>query len=187
MILSRKFLKRSAVVVARNLIGKFLVRKWRGMEIALMITEAEAYEGPRDKASHAFRGLTARNKSMFGPAGYWYVYFTYGMHWMLNIVTGRRGYPSAVLIRGAGKFNGPAKLTKTLRIDKKFNNLSANRRNSLWIEDRGARFYSCGRVRIPRNRKARVALFGCIKKGPRVGVSYAGPVWSKKTYRFYLE
>src|SRR3989344_2961184 len=112
-----------AQTVAHSLLGKYLVRRVNGKTKAYKITETEAYVGPHDKASHAHRGKTKRNEVMFGPPGHWYVYFTYGMHYMLNIVTGKRarekqviafsskrsrkgpltgpaGYPSAVLIRG---------------------------------------------------------------------------------------
>lgn len=163
------FLNRPAPIVARDLLGKFLVRRHGGREVAAMITETEAYEGPNDKASHASRGKTARNAVMFGPPGVWYVYFTYGMHWMLNVVTGAEGYPAAVLIRGVEGVNGPARLTKLFSIDKKFNGVFAVPKNNLWIEDRG--------VRIPKNR---------IRSSPRIGVAYAGPYWSRKKYRFYL-
>lgn len=178
---SAEFFNRPAPVVAYELLGKFLVRRIGRREIAVMITETEAYEGPNDKASHASRGMTTRNKVMFGPPGFWYVYFTYGMHWMLNVVTGKKGYPAAVLIRGVEGVNGPARLTKFFKIDKRFNGMSATTEaltrgqpatradDILWIEDRG--------VRIPKNR---------IHSGPRIGVAYAGPYWSNRKYRFYL-
>jgi len=166
-ILSQKFFEQPALKIAKVLLGKYLVRRIGRKTIKVMITEVEAYDGFKDKASHAARGLTERNKIMFGPAGYWYVYFTYGMHWMLNIVTGREGYPAAVLIRGvrlilprtssggslrgdaqvlaslrdtrkgtSEKYiNGPARLTKFLKIDKRFNNKAASCRTGLWIED----------------------------------------------------
>lgn len=170
MILKEKFFDRPTLAVAKDLLGKYLVRRYRGKIISAMITEVEAYDGLKDKASHASRGMTPRNKIMFGPAGYWYVYFTYGMHWILNIVTGKEGYPAAVLIRGIEGINGPARVTKFLRIDKKLNGKKADKRNGLWIEDRG--------IRIKPSR---------IKKSPRIGVDYAGPVWAKKAYRFYIE
>jgi len=150
-----------------------------------MITETEAYDGFEDKASHANRGKTERNKIMFGPSGYWYVYLTYGMHWMLNIVTGERDYPAAVLIRSVEadehghknrrsvftRINGPGRVTKFLRVDKKFNGKRANRVTGLWIEERSG-------VKSLRLK---------VKSSPRVGVDFAGPVWSNKHYRFYLD
>lgn len=167
-VLTKKFFERSTLIVAKELIGKFLVRKIGTKEYVFMITETEAYDGFEDKASHAHRGKTKRNAPMFGLAGYWYVYFTYGMHWMLNIVTGKEGYPAAVLIRGVEGVNGPARLTKKLKIDKKVNGKKANKKNKLWIEDRG--------VKISAKK---------IKKNSRIGVSYAGE-WAEKPYRFYM-
>lgn len=185
-VLKGNFFGRETKVVAKELLGKFLVRKTGEREIAVMINEVEVYDGLRDKASHALRGRTERNSVMFGPPGFWYVYFTYGMHWMLNVVTREKNYPAAILIRGgfeAGwrKFQekrggegwmairGPAKLTKFLGIDKDLNNLPANKKTGLWIEDRGIKV---------KNLK--------IKKGPRIGVGYAGPVWSKRKWRFWM-
>lgn len=159
-----------------------MVRRYKGKTATYIITEVEAYDGFKDKASHAHRGQTERNKIMFGQAGHWYVYFTYGIHWLLNIVTGPKDYPGAVLIRSIKTatspeprrrttdiiINGPARLTKFLKIDRKFNGKIANRKTGLWIEDRG--------------------LSGLkIKKSPRIGVDYAGPVWSKKQYRFFIK
>lgn len=186
-VLAPKFFEQSAVKVARNLLGKFLVRRWKGKEVALMITDVEAYHGFADKASHAARGITKRNKIMFGKAGYWYVYFIYGTHWMLNIVTGKKGVPSAVLIRRVKNFNGPGKLTKALHINKSLNGKTADKKSGLWLEDKGLkRINSYGRICIA-EAKGEGTPFACIKKGPRIGVDYAGPVWSKKRWRFYLE
>ncbi|MEK7165150.1 MAG: DNA-3-methyladenine glycosylase [Patescibacteria group bacterium] len=168
-ILKPQFFNRPTQAVAQYLLGKFIVRKYKGKETALMITEVEAYDGPNDKASHAHRGETERNKIMFGAAGYWYVYFTYGVHWMLNISTGPKGYPAAVLIRGTDKISGPARLTKFLRIDKKLNNKKSVRASGLWIEDRGV-----------------VVKTSQIKKTPRIGIESSGPIWSKKPYRYIL-
>lgn len=174
-ILTEKFYKRHAPAVARGLLGKFLVCKKDGKETALMITEVEAYDGFDDKASHAFRGRIKRNNVMFGPAGFWYVYLVYGMYQMLNIVTGPRDYPAAILIRGAGEYNGPGKLTKALGIDKNFNEKPASRKTGLWIEDRVNARINAGLKNFK------------IKKTPRIGVNYAGPVWSKKDWRFLLQ
>lgn len=167
-VLSKHFFHRSVLSTAQELLGKFLVRRFRGREIALAIAEVEAYDGPRDLASHASHGRTERNKVMFGSAGFWYVYFTYGMHWMLNIVTGPKDYPAAILLRGAGDIVGPGRLTKFLRIDRRLNGKRANRASGLWIEDRG--------VKIDKRN---------IRRTPRVGVAYAG-AWAKKKYRFSL-
>jgi len=173
--LGRKFFDRRAHAVARELLGKYLVRRLpedgqeAGRAAAAMITDTEAYDGFEDKASHASRGLTARNAPMFGEAGHWYVYFTYGMHWMLNAVTGREGYPAAVLIRGVGPWNGPARLTKALGIAGNENEAPISPRTGLWIEDRG--------VRIPSS---------MIRRSPRIGVDYAG-AWAKKPLRFHIE
>ena len=169
-ILTKNFFNRPAPVVAQDLLGKYLVRKHGRTEAALMITETEAYEGWRDKASHASRGKTARNEPMFGGAGVFYVYLCYGMHWMLNVVTGEEGYPAAVLIRGVREEAGPGRLTKRLAIDRKFNKKPASPKTGLWFEDRG--------VEISRRD---------IQKTPRIGVAYAGEKWAAKKWRFVLK
>lgn len=167
-ILLPDFFDRSTLIVAQDLLGKFLTRRIGRQTIALMITEVEAYDGPQDKASHAHKGPTPRAKIMFGPAGYWYVYFTYGIHWLLNIVTGPENYPAAVLIRGAREIQGPARITKFLNIDKSLNGQPAVRKSGLWLEDRG--------VKIKPDQ---------IKKSPRVGIPSAAD-WRDKPYRFYV-
>ncbi len=182
-VLSKKFFDRPTLAVARDLLGKFIVHRISsgGTEkiLSLMITEVEAYDGPRDRASHASRGLTPRTKIMFGDAGYFYVYFTYGMHWLVNVVTGPRNYPAAVLLR-AGEYRtkhgvpvkviGPARLTKYLKITGAQNGKLSLRKTGLWIEDRG--------VKIPRLK---------IVSGKRIGVDYAGPIWAGKLYNFKIK
>ena len=182
-ILGRLFFEKSAIHVAPKLLGKFLIKKEGRKTRAFMITEVEAYDGPNDKASHAHKGRTARTEAMFGQAGHFYVYLCYGMYWMLNVVTGPKDYPAAVLIRGVSsnlrksdfrrldfrRLDGPGKITKALSIDKRFNTLQASPKSGLWFEDRGEEVKSYQ-----------------IKKLPRVGVGYAGPFWSKKKYRFVL-
>lgn len=168
-ILGKKFFSGDTLKVAENLLGKYLARKIANKEIALRINEVEAYDGFDDKASHAHKGKTERNKVMFGEAGNWYVYLVYGVHNMLNIVIGKENYPAAILIRGAGDINGPGKLTKFLKIDKKLNNKNASAETGLWLEDRGERV----------DKKK-------IKRVSRIGVDYAGPIWAKKDYRFIL-
>ena len=169
-ILGESFFNHTTLVIAEALLGKFFVRKIGKKEIALMITETEAYDGSRDKASHAHRGETMRNTAMFGEAGRFYVYIVYGMYDMLNIVTGKKGYPAAILIRGAGEYDGPGKLTKALYINRQLNNKEVKQKSGVWIEDRGV---------IIQKRD--------IQKTPRIGVAYAGEEWAKKPYRFLLK
>ncbi len=198
VILSKKFFNRSAEKVARDLLGKILCIKRGNNILRGMIIETEAYVGPQDKASHAYKGKTKRNAPMFGPSGVWYVYFVYGFHWMLNIVTGAQNFPAAVLIRGVkvikplrfkkisskksffinkikmmdGQIlNGPAKVTKFFGIDKRFNGKEAIPKNFLWLEEN----------RQLKNKKFR------IERLPRVGVDYAGRIWSKKPLRFKIK
>lgn len=176
-VLNKSFFDRPAVKVAKELLGKFLIKKVGKKEINTMITEVEAYDGFKDRASHAYKGRTERNEVMFGEAGYWYVYLVYGMHDMFNIVTGKKNYPSAVLLRAVlyeeKKIDGPGKLTKTLKIGRNFNKKKADKKTGLWIEDRGIKIKS-------NSAKWR------IKKTPRIGVDYAGEC-AKKLYRFVLE
>lgn len=167
-VLGPAFFRRDALTVARALLGKVLVRRIRGKEVARVITDVEAYLGFEDRASHASRGKTKRNAPMFEAGGRWYVYFTYGMHWILNAVTGPAGHPSGVMFRAVEGTYGPARLTKTLRIGKALNTKPIAKASGLWIEDRG--------VRIPTKR---------VRKGPRIGVDYAG-AWAKKPYRFFI-
>lgn len=185
-ILGKRFFNRPTLLVARELLGKFLVRRIYGREVALMITETEGYDGMKDKACHAWRGQTPRNTPMFGHPGHAYVYFTYGMHFMLNLVTREKGYPAAVLIRGgvlarAGEGNysgilknsridGPGRLTKVLTIDKRLNAEPLSKASGLWVEDRGITFSDKKIVRTP-----------------RIGVDGAGPYWAGRRYRFVIK
>jgi DNA-3-methyladenine glycosylase len=154
-ILTREFYNRPAMQVARELLGCRLVRCQAGQRLAGLIMETEAYQGQDDLGCHASVGKTPRNAVMFGPPGHAYVYFTYGMHWMLNVVTVGVSMPAAVLIRAiqptegqalmaenrpyhAGKrgwTDGPAKLTQALAINDAFNGLDlCDSANALWIE-----------------------------------------------------
>ena len=163
------FFDRPADRVARELLGcQLAVRGEDGWVTRHVVFEAEAYLGQHDLACHAARGMTARNAVMFGPAGFWYVYLCYGMHWMLNVVTGGEGVPAAVLLRGVGAHVGPGRLTRALGIDRQFNGRPAARRTGLWVESGPP---------IP-------ARF--IERTPRIGVDYAGE-WAAKPLRFVVD
>ena len=173
-VLSKKFFQHNSHSVARKLLGKVLVRKIGKKKMEGMITDVEVYDGFSDLASHASRGKTKRNEVMFGEGGVWYVYFTYGMHWMLNIVTREHGYPAAILIRGVlvdgvsyKKTNGPAKLTKYFHIDKTLNKKIAVKKSGLWIEAWGEK---------PKK----------ILKARRIGIDYAGK-WRDRLWRYILK
>lgn len=106
--LQRDYFTQHTVSLARDLLGKRLVRIERNYRMAGLIVEAEAYRGQEDLGCHARAGLTPRTRVMFGPPGHAYVYFTYGMHWMLNFVSEEEGFPAAVLIRGIWPMEGIA-------------------------------------------------------------------------------
>jgi DNA-3-methyladenine glycosylase len=167
-ILPATFFDRPALKVARDLIGCQLHSKLTGQLQSLVITETEAYVGEHDLASHAAKGRTRRTEVMFGPPGIFYVYFVYGIHWMLNVVTGQIDHPAAVLIRSADSIVGPARLTKALGISGEITGKSATTQTGLWFSEGSP---------IPQR---------SIQRSPRIGVDYAGPVWSAKPYRFVL-
>lgn len=172
MRLKKDFYNRPTLTVAKELLGKYLVRVINGKKIYAQITETEAYIGEEDLASHARFGKTKRNEVMYGHPGIWYVYLIYGMYWMLNVVTENHGRPAAVLIRAVlsedgESYNGPGKLTKFLKINKSFNSQSASI-GDLYIEDRG--------VKLSTSK---------IKKTPRIGVDYAGE-YKDKLWRFII-
>ena len=162
------------VALARGLLGRWLcVRSLDGAVQRRRITETEAYHGPEDRASHASRGRTSRNAVMFGPGGVWYVYLCYGMHEMLNLVTGPEEWPAAVLIRGVEGWSGPGRVTRALGIDRSLNGRAIGHRApggaAAWIE--------AGEDPWPLPPEEIVA-------GPRIGVAYAGPQWAAKPWRF---
>jgi DNA-3-methyladenine glycosylase len=162
--------RRDTVRLARSLLGKFLVRTTAEFTAAGMITEVEAYDGEGDRACHARAGRTARTEVMYRPGGCWYVYFVYGQHEMLNLVTGPAGWPAAVLFRGLAGVSGPGRLTRALHIDRRLNGALATPASGLHLEDRG--------VRIPST---------AVRATPRVGVEYAGPEWAQKPWRFVVD
>jgi DNA-3-methyladenine glycosylase len=162
------FFDRPADKVAHNLIGCRLNWMFGDNLGSRIITETEAYIGEHDLASHAAKGRTKRNEALFGPPATLYVYFVYGMHWMLNVVTGPTGYPAAVLIRAVEGINGPARLTKVMGVAGSLNGKPANEQNGVWFSEG---------LKPPRK---------SIIRSARIGVDYAGPVWSSKPLRFSL-
>lgn len=173
MRLERKFFNRNTVVIAKKLLGKYLCRRINGETTRVKIIETEAYCGPKDRASHASKGLTPRTKLMFGPPGHAYVYMIYGMYHCLNFVTEREGYPAAVLIRAVEGIKGPGRLCRELRIDKKLNGADLTAGKELWVESVGWR-------------RGKETSRSKIKRGKRIGVGYAD-VWQHKLWRFYIE
>jgi len=150
--LPRRFYKRETLTVAEELLGKQLVRYTNNTRLVGKIVEVEAYRGGDDPGSHAYRGMTPRNRLMFGKGGFAYVYFTYGMHYCFNVVTERENVPGAVLVRALEPLSGietmrknrgnknvlnltsgPAKLTEAMSITKKQNGLDLTGSKELFI------------------------------------------------------
>jgi DNA-3-methyladenine glycosylase len=177
------------VTVARDLLGMYLVRRLDGIRLGGIIIETEAYQGEEDQASHARAGLTPRTVVMYGPPGRAYIYFTYGMHWMLNCVTEPEGFPAAVLLRviqpveGLEQIaarrpgqppqmwcNGPAKLCQALAIDQKLNGTDlCNPEGELRIE------------------AGQPILDSQVITGPRVGIFSVPEPWFSKPWRFRFQ
>ncbi|MBC8263297.1 MAG: DNA-3-methyladenine glycosylase [Anaerolineales bacterium] len=184
--LEQDFYRRSTLTVARELLGKQLVRVMDGQRISGLIVEVEAYIGEDDAACHAACGRTTRNEAMYGPPGHAYVYFIYGMHHCLNVVTEEEGFPAAVLIRALEPLegleimrryrpskpdreltNGPAKLCQALAIDRGFNGVNLCTSKVLFIEE--------GAVAAPKE----------IEASPRVGIKADDEVAMSIPWRFY--
>jgi len=172
--LPRSFYDRNTILVARELLGKWLVHRKNGFERIGRIVEVEAYLGPHDLAAHSARGLTPRTQVMFGPPGHAYVYFIYGMYYCMNVVTEREGHASAVLLRALepvknlpGRACGPGLLCRAMAIDRQFN------AHDLLSDD----------LFIAAPARTEPAV---IVKGPRIGVDYARH-WARRHLRFYLK
>ncbi len=164
-ILPRKFFCRDCLEVAPELVGKLIVRTDdSGNKITLRITETEAYRGEEDTACHASKGRTARTEILYGKAGYLYVYLCYGMHSLMNVVTGEEEMPQAVLFRACKIYDGPGKLTKALGVDRSFNGQPLFGNPRICIRDDGYR---------PE-----------IITLPRVGINYATPYYRDINWRF---
>jgi DNA-3-methyladenine glycosylase len=187
--LSPAFYGRSTLDIARDLLGQRLVRIEKdGTRISGLICETEAYIGTQDDGCHAKSGLTRRNRSMWGPAGICYVYFTYGMHWMFNLVTEREGFPAAVLLRGVfpqeglalirqrrtGQpsrrwTDGPAKLCQAFGICGEHDGLDTlNPQAAIFVE------------------QAENILDDCVTIGSRVGLNQVEEPWKSVPWRFRI-
>lgn len=172
-ILPASFFARDTTVVARELLGKILVREIAGEKLWGRLVEVEAYLGPDDLAAHSKGGRrTARTEVMFGEPGHAYVYFTYGMHWCLNFVTREAGVPQAVLVRalepgpGVGRCSGPGLVTRALQIGRDLNG-SPLVPPDLYVVDDHA----------PKRR---------IYVTPRIGVQGTGR-WEKRLLRYVVD
>jgi len=172
--LERAFYDRDTIIVARELLGKYLVHLSGGLERVGRIVEDEAYLGPHDLAAHSAKGLTKRTKVMFGPPGYAYVYLIYGMYDCMNVVTEHEGHASAVLLRAVepvknvdGRTQGPGLLCKAMHIDRRLNG------HDLVSDD----FY----IADPPEDEPLT-----IVNRPRVGVAYAKH-WQRRLLRFYIK
>lgn len=162
--LQEAFYHRACLEVARDLVGKVIVHRTQEGERFLRISETEAYCGEADTACHAHKGKTARTRVLYAKAGTAYVYLCYGIHWMMNVVTGEEGQPEAVLIRACETAEGPGKLTKYLQITGQDNETDLTEADMLWIGDDG---------------------FRCeIVTGKRVGIDYAAPEDRERLWRF---
>jgi DNA-3-methyladenine glycosylase len=166
--LSKEFFSRDVLKVAPELLGKYVVRNQKVSGIArYLITEVEAYRGEEDKACHASKGRTKRTEIMYHEGGKIYVYLVYGMYWMLNIVTGEKDNPQAVLIRGIENFKGPGILSDELKVNNSFYGEDLISSNRIWIENSNKKndFFTA----------------------PRIGIGYACNKWKNKPWRFVLK
>ena len=165
--LKRYFFTRDVLNVAPDLLSKVLAIRSADDNIKrFIISETEAYRGFEDRACHASKGRTARTEIMYHDGGKLYIYFVYGIYWMLNIVTGARDDPQAVLIRGFENCTGPGRVTRLLGIDRSFYGEDLVTSERIWMEDSG--------------------ITPAYKTGPRVGINYAGEPWKSKPWRYYL-
>ncbi|MBE6731782.1 MAG: DNA-3-methyladenine glycosylase [Ruminococcaceae bacterium] len=169
MKLAKEFFNRDCLTVARELVGKILVHKAGDKEYKLRVTETEAYIGETDSACHAYKGRTPRTETMYKKGGTVYIYLCYGIHHLLNIVTGEENDAQAVLIRACEKpYDGPGKLTKALKITKELNNTNVISENSeIYFETDEENFE--------------------VITGKRIGIDYAKEEDREKPWRFILQ
>ncbi len=176
--LPRQFYTRGTLLIAEELLGKYLVRRIGKKKLIGKIVETEAYIGPKDRASHAYGGkITPRNKTKYLEGGRIYIYLCYGMHWQLNIVTSVLGKPECVLIRALEPVskienlaNGPGKLCRWMKLDKSFDGEILIKSRRIWLENPAP---------------GKVNKFKIVK-AKRIGIDYAG-TWKDKLWRFYIK
>lgn len=162
-----EFYLASAKELASKMVGKLLCRRLDdGTVTKYRITETECYYGEKDTACHAHKGKTPRTEVMYRQGGIAYVYLCYGIHYLLNIVTGKQGFPEAVLIRGVEGYDGPGKLTKALQIDKSLNGVAFDEQGALWLEEDGSKYR--------------------IERLTRVGIAYASAKDQARKWRFKM-
>lgn len=164
MILDKEYFSAPATALAPDLLGKLICRRTESGVIKARIIETECYFGEEDTACHAHKGKTERTKPMYESGGITYVYLCYGIHSLLNIVTGGEGHPEAVLIRGVEGATGPGRATKMMKISLKDNALPLTEESGIWLEDNGTKFEY-------------VSL-------PRVGIDYASKEDRERKWRF---
>lgn len=168
MRLNSKYYNLNALELAPLLLGKHLVRKLNnGNIVRAKITEVEAYCGEEDLACHASKGRTKRTEIMYHTGGKVYVYLIYGMYWMLNVVCGNKDEPQAILIRSIEGISGPGRVGKALQLDKSFYGEDLTTSDKLWIEDEQT---ECSHFKVSK----------------RIGIDYAGEIWSNKLWRFNI-
>ena len=154
-----------AVTAAKALLGAWLSRRLDdGTILRRRITETEAYFGEEDTACHAHKGRTQRTDVMYAPGGRAYIYLCYGVHEMLNVVTGPADHPEAVLVRGVEGAEGPGRLTKLFKIDRSLNREDLVASDRLWIETDGSRV--------------------AFTASPRIGIGYASKRDQSRKWRF---
>ena len=176
--LNQSFFERPTLIVAQELLGKYIIRKYKGKLLSGKIVETEAYIGPKDKAAHSYKNkITWRNIVEYLQGGYIYIYLVYGMYWQLNITTEKRGVPTCVLIRAirinhsrSSLVDGPGKVCQYLKLNNSFYGENLNESQRIWLENRGEDIKKED-----------------ILATKRIGIEYAGNYWKNKKWRFIIK
>jgi len=162
--LQREDFEISAEDLAPYLLGKYICKRTGSAVVSAMITETECYQGEDDTACHASKGKTPRNAPMYLEGGHLYVYLCYGIHHLINIVSGKADFPEAVLIRGVKEAQGPGRASKYLGITTAFTGMDICASDEVWIEDRGVKV--------------------SYQASKRIGIDYAEPKDRERLWRF---